>query len=83
LKRSLVEERSASAWRRGVCETQIAGDINGDCRVDDLDLDLNSRDRASVAFRPGPLPLGRRQAEAAARCSCVRRAKARQGGIGT
>lgn len=39
-KWTLAEERSASAWRCGVCETRIAGDINGDCRVDDLDMDI-------------------------------------------
>jgi len=33
-------EASRSYFGEPVCETQIAGDINGDCRVDDLDLDI-------------------------------------------
>lgn len=33
-------EASRSYFGAPVCETQIAGDINGDCKVDDLDLDI-------------------------------------------
>ena len=33
-------EASRSYFGGPVCETQIAGDINGDCKVDDLDLDI-------------------------------------------
>ena len=33
-------EASRSYFGGPVCETQIAGDINGDCRVDDLDMDI-------------------------------------------
>ncbi|MBN2132079.1 MAG: right-handed parallel beta-helix repeat-containing protein [Sedimentisphaerales bacterium] len=33
-------EASRSYFGEPVCTTQIAGDINGDCRVDDFDMDL-------------------------------------------
>ena len=33
-------EASRSYFGEPVCETHIAGDINGDCRVDDVDMDL-------------------------------------------
>jgi hypothetical protein len=33
-------EASRSYFGEPVCETHIAGDINGDCRVDDLDMDI-------------------------------------------
>lgn len=33
-------EASRSYFGEPVCTTQIAGDINGDCKVDDLDMDL-------------------------------------------
>lgn len=33
-------EASRSYFGGPVCETRIAGDINGDCQVDDLDLDI-------------------------------------------
>jgi len=33
-------EASRSYFGAPVCETQIAGDINGDCKVDDLDMDI-------------------------------------------
>ncbi len=33
-------EASRSYFGGPVCETQIAGDINGDCKVDDLDVDI-------------------------------------------
>ncbi len=33
-------EASRSYFGEPVCETRIAGDINGDCRVDDLDMDI-------------------------------------------
>ncbi len=35
-----TDEASRSYFGGPVCETQIAGDINGDCRVDDLDMDI-------------------------------------------
>ncbi len=33
-------EASRSYFGEPVCETHIAGDINGDCKVDDLDMDI-------------------------------------------
>ncbi len=33
-------EASRSYFGEPLCETHIAGDINGDCRVDDLDMDI-------------------------------------------
>jgi hypothetical protein len=33
-------EASRSYFGEPVCETHIAGDINGDCRIDDLDMDI-------------------------------------------
>jgi len=35
-----TSQASRSYFGVPVCETQIAGDINGDCTVDDLDLDI-------------------------------------------
>ncbi|UCD49227.1 MAG: hypothetical protein JSW27_17050, partial [Phycisphaerales bacterium] len=35
-----TSEASRSYFGGPVCETKIAGDINGDCRVDDLDMDI-------------------------------------------
>jgi hypothetical protein len=33
-------QASRSYFGEPVCETQIAGDINGDCRIDDLDMEI-------------------------------------------
>jgi len=35
-----TSQASRSYFGGPVCETQIAGDINGDCKVDDLDMDI-------------------------------------------
>ena len=35
-----TSQASRSYFGGPVCETQIAGDINGDCQVDDLDMDI-------------------------------------------
>jgi len=35
-----TSEASRSYFGEPVCETHIAGDINGDCKVDDLDMDI-------------------------------------------
>ena len=35
-----TELASKSYFGKPVCDAVIAGDINGDCKVDDLDLDI-------------------------------------------
>jgi parallel beta-helix repeat protein len=49
-------EASKSYWGEPVCETQIPGDINGDCKVDQTDMDILQAHWLQEAIEPANLP---------------------------
>jgi parallel beta-helix repeat protein len=52
-------EASKSYFGEPVCETQIPGDINGDCRVDQTDMDILQAHWLAEFLRPLPLSAPR------------------------
>ncbi len=51
-----ASEASRSYFGGPICETQIAGDINGDCKVDDLDMDILMSHWLTDAYKPANVP---------------------------